>query len=101
MGLEGLGEESDEINEYLSQHLGLEETDAERITLMRAANLPKQYQSQLEFFHDERLDEVTVAVVPDDLWHKGSQPSETDGKIDPGMGLIGIQFYPRAMRRLN
>ena len=42
--------------------------------------MPKNYQAQREALHDERLDGVTIAVVPDDLWIKGSQPSESSAE---------------------
>jgi len=84
MRLDGNHEEiqtqSETIDLYLREYLGIEQKDAERIDLLKVKTLSQPYQSQLEFFNDERLDEVTVAVVPDDLWHKGSQPSESAGE---------------------
>ena len=48
--------------------------------LLKAKNLPKHYQTQLKAFHDKRLDNVTIAIVPDELWVKGNQPSESDAE---------------------
>ncbi|MBI2641865.1 hypothetical protein HYW87_04750 [Candidatus Roizmanbacteria bacterium] len=58
----------------------MKEGTVERIGLLRAKDLPKNYQAQHEALHDERLDGVTIAVVPDDLWGKGSQPSESSAE---------------------
>jgi len=62
---------------HLQEYLGLKEGSVERIALLRAKDLPRNYQAQREALHDERLDDVIIAVVPDDLWVKGSQPSES------------------------
>ncbi len=78
LGLEqATGQE--EIKKYLQEHLGLKEGAVERIGLLKAKDLPKNYQAQREALHDERLDGVTIAVVPDDLWVK-SQSSESSAE---------------------
>jgi len=61
----------------LREYLGLKEGDIERVSLLKAKDLPGQYQAQRESLHDEKLDGITIAVIPDDLWIKGSQPSES------------------------
>jgi hypothetical protein len=66
--------------QQLQEYLDLNEADVERVSLFKAKDLPEQYQSQREFLRDERLDGITVAVVPDDLWVKGSQPSESSAE---------------------
>lgn len=68
------------IKKHLQEYLSLKEGDVERVTLLKAKNLPEQYQAQREVLHDERLDGVTIAVIPDDLWVKGSQPSESSAE---------------------
>lgn len=68
------------IKQHLQEYLGLKEGAIERIGLLKAKNLPKNYQSQYEALHDERLDGISIAVVPDDLWVKGSQPSESSAE---------------------
>ncbi|SRR6056297_1110442 len=70
-------EDKKAIKQHLRECLGLKEGDAERVSLLKARNLPQQYQAQRKALHDERLDGITIAVVPDDLWVKGSQPSES------------------------
>lgn len=72
--------EQGKIKQHLQEYLGLKEGAVERIGLLKAKNLPKNYQAQHETLHDERLDEVTIAVVPDDLWVKESQPSESSAE---------------------
>jgi hypothetical protein len=66
--------------QHLQEYLDLKESDIERVSLLKAKNLPEQYQAQREALHDERLDSITIAVVPDDLWVKGSQPSESSAE---------------------
>ena len=69
-----------DLQQHLREYLGLKEGAVERIGLLKAKNLPKNYQPQREALHDERLDSVDIAVVPDDLWVKGSQPSESSAE---------------------
>jgi hypothetical protein len=69
------------IRQYLKEYLELkEEDDIEKVALLRAENLPEQYRTQREALRDERLNRVTIAIVPDDLWVKGSQPSESSAE---------------------
>jgi len=79
LGLEQAPERND-IKQHLEEYLGLKEGAVEKIGLLKAKDLPKNYQAQREALHDERLDGVTIAVVPDDLWVKGSQPSESSAE---------------------
>lgn len=72
--------EQNEIEQHLEEYLELKEGATEKIELLKAKDLPKKYQAEREFFHDERLDKVTIAVVPDDLWTKKSQPSESSAE---------------------
>jgi len=81
LGLEqALELEQNEIKQYLQEYLNLKKGAVEGIGLLKAKDLPKNYQTQRETFYDERLDRVTIAVVPDDLWVKGSQPSESNAE---------------------
>jgi hypothetical protein len=66
--------------QHLQEYLGLKEGNVERVPLLKAKNLPEQYQAQRKALHDERLDGVTIAVIPDDLWVKGTQPSESSAE---------------------
>jgi len=79
LGLEQT-EDQEAIKQHLQEYLGLKEDDVERVSLLKAKNLPEQYQAQREALRDERLDGITIAVVPDDLWVKGSQPSESSAE---------------------
>ena len=58
----------------------MKEGTVERIGLLKAKDVPKTTKPSARLFHDKRLDEVTIAVVPDDLWIKGSQPSESSAE---------------------
>jgi len=52
--------------------------DTSKINFFKTADLNKQYRLQLTAMHDARLDNVTIAVVPDAVWTKGRQVSESD-----------------------
>ncbi len=43
-------------------------------------NYQTNYQSQLETLDDDRLNDVTIAVIPDDLWSEKEQPSESSAE---------------------
>lgn len=81
---DSLGLEKSENNINLSQHLQeyleLKDSDVEKIGFLQAENLPQTYQTQREFLDDERLNDITIAVVPDELWKKGSSVSESDAE---------------------
>src|SRR3972149_6830776 len=79
LGLEQATEQG-QIKQHLQEYLGLKEGAVERVALLKAKNLPEHYQAQREALRDERLDKVTIAVIPDDLWVKGSQPSESSAE---------------------
>lgn len=68
------------LQQHLQKYLELKEDVVERIGLLKAKNLPKNYQAQREALYDERLDNVIIAVIPDDLWIKGNQPSESNAE---------------------
>jgi len=89
-GLEQESEKS-EIKQYLKECFNIEKEDVDRIELLEIKNLPECYQPQREFLDDERLDEVTIAVVPDELWIKGNQPSESD--VEKQLILIKQSYF--------
>lgn len=73
-------EKNEEIFGYLKSFLELKDGDAEKIESLKAKDLPENYQKQLEFINDKRLDNVNIVVIPDNLWIKGKQPSESDAE---------------------
>ena len=66
--------------QYFHDYLKLKEGEVEKIELIKAKDLPKNYQKQKEALNDERLDNITIAVIPDNLWVKGKQPSESEAE---------------------
>jgi len=81
-----------DLKSHLIEYLSLKSPeDAEKITFVRAADLSGDFGEQFRFFNDERLNETFVAVVPDELWHKGGQPSESSA--DRGMILFRGGYY--------
>ena len=69
-----------EAQQYLKNYLELKDADIERLILLKVKDLPKNYQKQREALNDKRLDDINIAIIPDDLWVKGSQPSESDAE---------------------
>lgn len=68
------------LQQYLREYLNINEEFIERIRFLKAKDLPKNYQTQLFALHDKRLDSVIIAVIPDDLWVKWNQPSESSAE---------------------
>lgn len=58
-----------------------------KIEFLGINDLAENYQKQYEFLKDERLNKVTISVVPDELWVKGAQPSESQAE----KGIISIK----------
>ena len=56
------------------------ELENKRIESLKASQLPDNFRDQLETFNDKRLDEVTINIVPDSLWTKGEQPTESEAE---------------------
>lgn len=75
-----MDQENNKLQQYLQKHLGLKIKDAKKIKLLKAKNLPAPYQAQLAAFDDKRLENITIAVVPDNLWIKGNLPSESSAE---------------------
>ncbi len=81
----------DQVKQEIQNCLGIEQKDIERIELLKVENLPEHYRAQFEILHDERLNGVTIAVVPDELWVKGDQPSESSA--DKQLILIKKSYF--------
>lgn len=68
---------------YLQEYLELDENDINRIgvnnmnEIISNEKCPENYKKQFEHIGDERLEQVKIGVIPDDLWRKGGQPSES------------------------
>jgi len=68
---------SEDIMKYLVEYLELEKGDDRSIEIIKAIDLPKNCKEQLSSFNDERLDSINFAFIPEKLWVKGAQPSES------------------------
>lgn len=85
-----------EVLNYLKNCLELKDEDVEKVESLKAKNLPENYQKQLHFLQDERLNDIDVIVIPDNLWKKGKQPSESDVENN----IISIkQSYFKALEK--
>ncbi|MBU2542809.1 hypothetical protein KJ785_04595 [Patescibacteria group bacterium] len=70
-----------ELKKYLVEYLDLKSPEqAKEIKFFSVEKLAGGHKEQYDFLADKRLDDVLVAVVPDGLWVKGSQPSESDAE---------------------
>jgi len=71
------------IKEHLIEYWELKDkSQVERVHFIEAFNLPLQHRKSYGFMNDDRLAGTMIAVVPDDLWIKGSQPSESSAEND-------------------
>ncbi|MBU0625741.1 hypothetical protein KKF05_05380 [Patescibacteria group bacterium] len=78
----------EQLRAHLVEYLELKTPEeAERIKFVRALDLPAELGDQYHFLSDERLANVLVAVIPDELWVKGAQPSESSAE----RGLINVR----------
>lgn len=68
------------IEEVISSSLGIEKKDIEKINLLNAQNLSDYYKLEYMTLQDKRLENVVFAIVPDELWVKGIQPSESSAE---------------------
>jgi hypothetical protein len=71
-------QENNALQQYLQEYLALEKEDVKRIEILKTSDLPEQYKAQGEALNDKRLENITIAIIPDDLWMEGkAQPSES------------------------
>lgn len=71
------------LKEYLGMSMktkGLESADLQRIDVIKAKDLPDHYKKQYEALGDKRLENIAIAVIPDDMWVKGDQPTESQAE---------------------
>ena len=68
------------IRKRLQERFDSDESAIKEITLLKAKDLPEKYRLQRDIFNDERLDNITIALISDNLWMK-SQPSESDAEM--------------------
>lgn len=81
-----------ELKEHLARYLELRpDQSADSLRFERAEDLAGEYGEQYRFLGDARLADMEVVIVPDEFWHKGSQPSES--AADKGMILIRQGYY--------
>jgi len=69
-----------ELKKYFQKHLKLNEEELASIQILEMKKLLDSYFHQLALFADARLESVRVAVIPDKLWQKGSQVSESSAR---------------------
>ena len=65
--------------------------DIKKVKFMSGSDLVGEHKKQYEFLNDPRLDDVTIAVVPKELWIKGSQPSESHA--EKGLILVNEDYF--------
>ncbi len=73
----------EQIKKHLVEYYAIEDTKVlDRLGYIEAINLPPQHQKSFDFLNNERLAGTMIVVVPDDLWFKGEQPSESNAEGD-------------------
>ena len=71
------------LKKFLTEYWGLKDgKEVERVQFTEAINLPPQHQKGYDFLNDRRLAGTMIAIVPDDMWVKGDQPSESSAEND-------------------
>lgn len=81
-----------ELRKYLVDYLEIgPDKDPSGIRFESAGALAGEYADQFDFLADRRLAAVEIAVVPDQLWIKGRQPSESHAAR--GLILMREGFY--------
>ncbi len=71
------------LKRHLAAYLELRsDQDVESLRFETAGGLTGEYADQFKFMNDPRLADTMIAVVPDRLWVKGSQPSESSADRD-------------------
>lgn len=78
------------IVQYAKEAWG-KKCEIEKVQLIEAVNLPSQYQKGYEFINDNALAGVMIAIVPDDMWGKGDQPSESSA--ENGLILFKASYF--------
>jgi len=78
--------ENNGAKNFLREYLHLEDQDLKKISFIKAGDLPGVYKAQYEALNDARLENITMAIIPDDFWRK-SQPTESSA----GNNLILIK----------
>lgn len=87
---------SEEHNDYaqtvrwLKEYFSLNNEDWEGVEVFKAAQLPERFRQQLDSLNDARLEDVNIAVIPDEFWVK-SQPSESSAERQ--LILIKKSYY--------
>lgn len=69
------------LSEYFKDK-DIDPAEAENISLINIENLPPQYKEQIDLLRDPRLSSTLVAVVPEKIWVKSKQPSESNAEND-------------------
>jgi hypothetical protein len=71
---------SKSMQKYLAEYMEIDIQDAEKIKFIEADSLSEYseyYNEQYRYLKDNRLENVKIGIVPDNLWKKGKQPTES------------------------
>jgi len=70
------------VKKYMNfeKNLISNELEKKKIEVIRAGELPDNLRGQLEALNDKRLENITINIVPDSLWTKGDQPTESEAE---------------------
>lgn len=68
----------------LQDYLNLSDSQLGELDLLKVKEVGAEYHDQIKGFSDDRIKNIELVIVPDKMWHKGSQESESD----PAKNLI-------------
>ncbi len=75
---QGFQSQKEAIDSFLQGYLDLKnQAEINEIKILQISSLRGEFQEQIKFLADESLQDVMIVVVPDELWIKGIQPSES------------------------
>ncbi len=77
--IEAFAECRNSAKNFLREYLNLNSKSFDKVKLLNNEEIGQRYKEQYGFLEDERLKNITIAVVSDDLWHK-SQPTESNAQ---------------------
>ena len=80
------------FKKHLVKYWGLKDaTQIEKATFVETQNLPARHKESYDFLNDDQLAKTMIGVVPDLMWVKGHQPSESSAEHD--LILVKESYY--------
>lgn len=85
---------TEQLRAHLVEYLKLKTPEeAERIKFVRGLDLPAEFGDQYRFLADERLANILVAVIPDELWVEGKEDQPTESSAERGLINVRAGYF--------